>query len=773
MSSAWVPLPISSNPRSRSRLALAVLLAWGASAFAPSAFAQSNDDAYLRSCASCHGPELRGGETGPTLIGSAFQEKWAAHLQELEQFTRTTMPPTNPGSLSDRDYATALARIRVANGWPPGAANEALMSSVPAASGAPSAQAGSHVAPAPNAEWLNNRGDAASTSYSPLAQINRDNVKQLRIAWRWKSDNFGPTPEFYFRATPLMADGVLYTTAGIRRTVVAIDAVTGETLWMYRLDEGARGTSSPRRSSGRGVSFWRSRTAGEPSRVLTITPGFQLIALDARSGRPIETFGAGGIVDLKSGLPRLVDPVKSSVGSSSPPVIVGDVAVVGVAFSAGGAPPSQAAIPGFVRGYDVRTGALKWTFRTIPQAGEFGNDTWGNDSWQYTGNTGVWTPFSADAARGYVYLPVEAPTGDFYGGHRHGNNLFADSLVCLDANTGQRVWHYQIVHHDIWDYDLPAPPVLIDITVAGRRIPAVAQVTKMGFTFVFDRLTGKPVWPIEERRVPQTDVPGEMTSATQPFPTKPAPFEPQGLRDADLIDFTPAMKQQAREIVSHYRYGPLYIPPSVVVEGKNLGTLIRPNLSGGANWPGAAADPETGMLYVSSISTVGPIGLRQDPKISDMRYIGAYGEGFPQGSLGGPNGLPLVKPPWGRITAIDLSSGNHVWMVPNSDAPDWARNNPALAGISLPRTGSFDQVGLLVTKTLLIAGEGSGLWRAGGGGNKLRAHDKATGAILHEITLPANQSGVPMTYAVDGRQFIVVAVGAKGVPGELVALSLP
>ncbi|MBX5462852.1 MAG: PQQ-binding-like beta-propeller repeat protein [Steroidobacteraceae bacterium] len=722
--------------------------------------AQSADDAYLRNCASCHGPELRGSEAGPALIGSAFEQRWSTRTaEEFLQFTRQSMPPTNPGSLSDSDYAAVVAHIRRANGW---------------------AVAASATAPAPlvptrpaMVEWLHNRGDLASTSYSPLDQINRENVHTLRIAWRWRSDNFSPTPEFYYRATPLMADGVLYTTAGLRRTVVAIDAATGETLWMYRLDEGERGASAPRRNSGRGVSFWRAPVANEPNRVLTITPGYQLVALDAASGRPIPTFGDNGIVDLKKGLPRLTDLTKAPVGSSSPPVIVGDVVVVGVAFAAGGAPRSKEAIPGWIRAYDVRTGALKWTFHTIPQPGEFGNDTWKNGSWAYTGNTGVWPPFSADAERGLVYLPVEAPTGDFYGGHRHGDNLFADSLVCLDANTGERVWHFQTIHHDIWDYDLPAPPVLVDITVSGERIPAVVQVTKTGFAFVFNRVTGKPVWPIEERPVPQSDVPGERTAATQPFPTRPAPFEPQGLREEDLIDFTPGIRQQALEIVRRYRYGPMYMPPSVVVEGKNLGTLIRPNLSGGANWPGAAVDPETGLLYVSSISTVGPIGLRQDPTISDMRYIGAYGEGFPQGSLGGPHGLPLVKPPWGRITAIDLNTGDHVWMVPNGDAPEWARNNPALAGINLPRTGSFDQGGLLVTKTLLFAGEGSGLWRAGGGGNKLRAHDKATGAIIHELTLPANQSGVPMTYAVNGRQYIVVAVGAKGSPGELVALTLP
>jgi len=715
------------------------------------------DDAYLRSCAGCHGAELRGGETGPPLIGSAFQRRWYALPQELESFVRHTMPPTNPGSLSAADYAAAVAHIRRENGW-------AVDSSA--------AAAGAAGTPLGHTDWLHNRGDLASTSYSPLDQINRSNIANLTIAWRWKSENFGPTPEFYFRATPLMADGVLYTTAGLRRDVVAIDAASGETLWMYRPDEGERGALAPRRNSGRGVALWRSDTSSEPSRILTVTPGFRLVALDASTGRPIASFGEQGSVDLKLGLPRVLELPKGPPGSSSPPVIVGDVIVVGAAFAASGAPKSRNAVPGWIRGYDVRSGVLKWTFHTIPQAGEVGADTWLGDSWQYSGNAGSWTPFSADAARGYVYVPIAPPASDFYGGQRRGDNLFADSLVCLDAHTGKRIWHYQIVHHDLWDYDLPAPPVLVDITVAGHRIPAVVQVTKMGLAFVFDRLTGKPVWPIRERPVPQTDVPGEKTSATQPFPTKPAPFEPQGLRSEDLIDFTPEIKRQALDIVSHYRYGPPYLPPSVVDGDKHLGTLLRPSLSGGANWQGAAVDPETGMLYVSSISSTSPIGLRQDPKISEMLYIGAYGEGFPNGSLGGPYGLPLIKPPWGRITAINLNSGEHVWMIANSDTPDWARNNPALAGVALPRTGSFDQVGLLVTKTLLFAGEGSGLYRAGGGGNKLFAYDKATGEMLSSFTLPANQSGVPMTYEINGRQFIVVAVGAKDVPGELVALTL-
>jgi quinoprotein glucose dehydrogenase len=721
----------------------------------------AQDEAYSRSCAACHGPELRGGESGPPLIGSAFQAHWSALAPgELDRFTRQTMPPTNPGSLSNADYAQALIRIRRANGWPVSAAMEA-------AAGTQGPVHHTHT------DWLNNRGDAGSTSYSPLDQINRDNVKSLRIAWRWKSDNFGPAPEYYYRPTPVIADGVLYVTAGLRRDVVAIDPTTGETLWMYRLDEGERGVAAPRRNSGRGVSYWRSRDSSEPPRIFTVTPGFQLVALDAKTGLPIASFGKSGIVDLKEGLPRVAELPKTPPGSSSPPVIVGNSVIVGVAFSAGGAPPSKVAVPGWVRAFDAHTGALKWSFHTIPQGGETGAETWLDNSWQYSGNTGLWAPFSADAERGYVYMPIEAATGDFYGGHRHGNNLFSDALVCLDADTGKRIWHYQIVHHDIWDYDLPAAPVLADITVAGKKIPAVVQVTKMGLVFVFDRVTGKPVWPIKEQRVPQTDVPGEWTSPTQPIPTRPAPFEPQGLRTEDLIDFTPEIRQQAQEIVSHYRFGPPYLPPSVVDE-KNLGTLLRPCLSGGANWQGAAVDPQTGMLYVSSISSVCPIGLHEDPKISDMRYVGVYGEGFPKGSLGGPSGLPLIKPPWGRITAIDLNTGEHAWMIPSSNTPGWATDNPALAGVKLPaRTGAFDQVGLLVTRTLLFAGEGSGLYRAGGGGNKLFAYDKATGEIVNELTLPSNQSGAPMTYEVDGRQYIVVAAGAKGSPGELIALTLP
>jgi quinoprotein glucose dehydrogenase len=675
------------------------------------------------------------------------------------------MPRANPGGLSDADYASVVSWVLRANGLP-----ALIRPAANATAQGPTPQAVGHKH---FTEWLNNRGDYASSSYSPLAIINRDNVKQLRIAWRWGSANFGTSPEYYFRPTPLMADGVLYTTAGSRRDVVAIDGATGETLWMYRLDEGARGAVAPRLGAGRGVAFWRDPQSGA-GRVILISPGFQLIELDARTGHPITEFGSDGKVDLKLGLEREIDASKGFIGSSSPPLVVRDVIVVGSSFPATRAPKSEKAVPGNILGYDVRTGERKWSFHTVPGPGEQGNETWKNGSWKYTGNAGAWAPLSADVERGLVYLPVTPPTVDHYGGYRLGDNLFSDSLVCIDATTGKRVWYYQIAHHDLWDYDLPAPPVLLDITVNGRKIPAVAQVTKQAFVFVFNRVTGKPVWPIKERRVPQSDTPGEEAARTQPFPTKPAPFDRQGFGPDDVIDFTPEIKQRALEIVSHYRTGPLYSPPSLVVPEGNRGTMGMPALSGGANWEGAAADPQTGILYVGSMSNVASFALTVDQKLSPLRYVGTLSEDFRNGSLGGPFGLPLVKPPWGRITAIDLNTGDHVWTVANSDAPDWVRSNPALQGVKLPRTGSMDQSGLLVTRTLLFAGEGSGLWRSGGGsGHAFYAYDKQTGEIVSQFTLPASQTGVPMTYEIDGKQYIVVATGARGAPGEFVALTVP
>jgi quinoprotein glucose dehydrogenase len=618
--------------------------------------------------------------------------------------------------------------------------------------------------PSRTVEWRFYGGDAGSTRYSPLDQINADNVKQLEIAWRWEARNFGKRPDINWEVTPLMVNGVLYFTAGLRRDAIAVDAATGETLWMYRLDEGERGDKAPR-FNNRGLAYWSDGQGDE--RVVLISPGYRLIALNAKTGQPVSGFGANGIVDLWNGLDRVVKP--GQIGSSSPAIIVKDVIVVGAALQNGAAPPSKENVPGYVRGYDVRTGKLLWTFHTIPQAGEFGNETWEKDSWKYTGNTAVWAPMSADEELGYVYLPIEAPTGDFYGGHRPGANLFGNSLVCLDARTGKRVWHFQTIHHDIWDWDNPAPPVLLDITVNGKRIKAVAQVTKQAFVYVFDRVTGQPVWPIEERPVPKSKIASEWTSPTQPFPTRPAPFDRQGISVDDLIDFTPEIKAEAVRIASQYNLGPIFTPPTALDADGKKGTLMLPNATGGANWQGAAADPETGILYVPSVTNPTVLSLVKDPQRSDMDYVQ---RGAP---VDKPFGLPLVKPPWGRITAIDLNTGDHLWMVPNGEAPQYIRDNPKLKGIDLSKAGNPERAPLLVTKTLLFAGDGSGNFSSGpgGGGNTFRALNKKTGELIFEMKLPANETGLPMTYMVNGRQFIVVAVGAPNSPAELVALALP
>jgi len=652
---------------------------------------------------------------------------------------------------------------------------------------------------ATNGEWRFYGGDSGTTKYSPLDQINASNVKDLKIAWEWKAQNFGKRPDFNWEVTPLMAGGVLYFTAGTRRDVVAVDAATGETLWMYRLDEGARGATVAR-VVNRGLAYWTDAKGDE--RILLISPGYQLVELNAKTGLPIAIFGENGKVDLTEGLDRpTVKP--GQIGASSPAIVVRDSIVVGAALLAGTAPRSRENVPGYIRGFDVRTGKRLWTFRTIPHPGEFGNDTWAQDSWKYTGNTGAWAPLSADEELGYVYIPVEMPTGDFYGGHRPGNNLFSDSLVCLDARTGKRIWHYQLVHHDIWDWDIAAPPILTDITVNGKKIKAVAQVTKQAFVFVFDRVTGEPVWPIVEKPAPQSDVPGEKTSATQPFPTKPAAFDRQGSNTDDLIDFTPELKQEAIKIASQYKMGPLYTPPIVPDTSGKAALFLLPAHVGGANWPGGAVDAETGILYVASVTNSEFLAVsKADPKRSDMGYVGGRGaraatgpgragggtrissssddaESFamrpaPRVNVG-PQGLPLVKPPWGRITAIDLNTGEHLWMVANGEAPDYIKNHPALKGIDLSNTGRPSRSLLMVTKTLLFGPEGNNLWAspAGAGGNIFRAYDKKTGKVISALTLPAMATGVPMTYMVDGRQFIVLAVGAAGVPAELVALALP
>jgi quinoprotein glucose dehydrogenase len=617
-------------------------------------------------------------------------------------------------------------------------------------------------AAAPMVEWRAYGGDLANTRYSPLASITRDNVASLRVAWRWRSDNFSTPPEYRNESTPLMVGGTLYFTSGASRWVVAADAVTGATKWTWHLDEGERGRHAPRRDSGRGVAYWSD---GRDARILTVTPGFNLVALDAATGLPVPTFGAHGVVDLKANLGVTLDPITAAIGSSSPPLVFGDTAVVGPALEVGTRPPSMKNVPGRILAFDVNTGALKWRFNTIPQKGEAGAETWENGSAEYTGNAGAWAPLTLDESRGYLYLPVEAPTGDYYGGHRPGANLYGNSLVCLDIKTGKVVWFYQIVHHDIWDRDNPAAPMLASATIDGRKVDLVVQITKQAFAYVFDRVTGKPIWPIAEQKVPQSDVPGEHTSATQPIPSRPLAFDRQGVTPDDLIDFTPALHAEALAATKSFRLGQLWSPPSVSDGGDDThGTLMLPGVLGGANWEGGAVDPDTGMLYVPSWTSLALLGLTKDPQHSDMDFVGGAG-----GRLPTVRGLPIIKPPYSRITAIDLNTGDHKWMVANGDTPSEIKSNPALAGLTIPPTGAQARPVVLVTKTLLFNGEG---YRAA---PVLRALDKQTGATIASIALPGSIGSVPMTYSVNGRQFVAMWVSdqANDLPAELVALSLP
>jgi quinoprotein glucose dehydrogenase len=719
--------------------------------------AQRGRTAYNEECARCHGQSLSGGEGSPELAGDTFLKRWTGRSAgQLFDQTRKSMPVDNPGGLTGAKYADIISYILSVNHFPAGNRELAFDSSTTAARTTVSSKAG---------EWRYYGGDAASTKYSPLDQINASNVKKLHVAWEWKSQNFGRRTEFNWEVTPLMIGNTLYFTAGTRRDAVAVDASTGETLWMYRLDEGERGTSAARQNN-RGLAYWTDGRGEE--RIFMISPGYQLIALDAHTGRSVPGFGKDGVTDLWLGLDRpTVRP--GQIGASSPPLVVGDVVVVGAALQAGISPPSKNNVPGYIRGYDVRTGKLLWTFHTIAQPGEFGHETWEGDSWKYTGNTGAWAPLSADLELGYVYIPVETPTADFYGGHRLGDNLFAESLVCLDARTGKRVWHFQFVHHGIWDWDLPTAPTLLDITVDGKKIKAVAQITKQAWVYVFDRVTGKPVWPIEERPVPQSTVRGERTSPTQPFPTKPAPFDRQGFSLDDVIDFTPQLKEEALRIVSQYRIGPMFMPPSVADADGKRATITLPSPTGGSNWQGGAADPETGILYVSSITYAAPVSLSHNSERAEIDYGGRYGLAHI-----GPQGLPLVKPPWGRITAIDLNTGEHLWMVPNGAAPEAVRNHPALKGVDLSKAGNPEHAPILATKTLLFTGDGAGLYATppGAGGPMFRALDKKTGATVHEMKLPANVTGIPMTYMSGGKQYLVMAIGAAGVPAELIAFTV-
>jgi quinoprotein glucose dehydrogenase len=628
---------------------------------------------------------------------------------------------------------------------------------------------------APAREWRYFGGNKAFTRYSALDQISRDNVKNLRIAWRRSAVSDQLTAAFpdvrvnnYLRSTPIFIDGRLYT-QNAHGLVVAFDGESGKTVWEQELF--ARTQDEANGAATRGVDYWRGGASDADKRIFAIR-GEYLYALNAETGKPAPGFGTQGRASLHF---EENQPLAGHFNDSTGPLVVSNVVVVtGNTAGAGDTGTfKKEAAPEDVRGFDVQSGKLLWTFHVVPRPGEFGNDTWGNESWKIAGDLGAWNPMTADEELGYVYVPLTAPTASAYGVWRPGDNLFADSLVALDAKTGKRVWHFQTVHHNLWEWENVGPAMLGDITVDGRRIKAVMQPNKNGFLFVLDRTNGKPVWPIEERPVPQSNVPGERTSPTQPFPTKPPAFDRQGVSDADLIDYTPELKARARDIAKDFVTGPMFTPPSITTEepGTNRGTLMLPGSWGAANWNTGAFDPETGIYYATSASLPGP----SNRAIKKMTNPEATMEYASVGTFPDIEGLPIIKGPYGRITALNLNTGTLVWMVPNGDGP---RYHPLLKALNLPPLGVPNRPAPLLTKTLLFLGEGSNAvsgtpqtdW---GWGKKFRAYDKATGSVIWETELPSGTTAGPMTYMLKGKQYIVVAIGSKNEPAEYVALALP
>jgi len=632
-------------------------------------------------------------------------------------------------------------------------------------------------------EWRAYGADVEGTKYSPLDQIDASNFNDLKIVWRQSvlpeavRGDRDLSASVAAQNTPLMAGDKLFISTGLG-TIAALDARTGDALW-HDTPPDRDGEPFQRVRQTRGVAYWEDSNSDD-ARVIGVV-GAYLVAVNAATGARYDDFGDDGEVDLRKGYDY---GVMETFNWGSPPIVVNDVVIIGSSIfdvTNAASPAMKEMPPGDVRGFDVRTGEQLWSFHTIPRPGELGNDTWltaldqDQPSWEYSGNTNMWAWASADEELGYIYVPLSTPTNDYYGGYRPGDNLFAEALVCLDARTGERIWHFQAVHHGIWDYDFPAAPNVLDIEVDGRTIQAVAVVSKQAFTYVFDRVTGEPVWPIEERPVPPGDVPGEWYAATQPFPTKPPAFDQQGTTVDDLIDFTPELKQQALKIFEQHVSGPLFTPPSLVEDsaGGNQGTLQMPGVVGGADWGGAAVDPDTGVLYVPSVHSESVIGITEtEHPRSDMRLVANS-----ISAVDGPQELPLFKPPYGRLVALDLNAGEILWSVANGGGP---RDHPALRDIPLPWLGQPGRVSPLVTKSLVVLGEGGNtgvvvlrpLW-GGAGGKKLRAYDKTTGDIVGEIELPGGTTAAPMTYMLDGRQYVVVTVGWEDMPSEYVALALP
>ncbi len=662
-------------------------------------------------------------------------------------------------------------------------------------------------------EWPHYTADLKGSRYSPLDQIDATNFSKLSVAWRFKTDNLGPFPEFKLEGTPLMINGVLYATGGTRRAVVALDARTGEIIWVHSLREGKRAAVSPRQLSGRGVSYWTDGRGDE--RIIYASTGYRLVSLNARTGAPIESFGTKGIVDLKAGVVKgrgtPIDLETGEIGIHSTPIVTGDLVIVGSAMREGATVETHDNTKGLVRAFDVRTGRQVWQFDTIPRPGSFGNDTWLNESWATNGNVGVWTQITVDEELGMAYLPVETPSSDYYGGHRPGNNLFAESLVAVDLKTGQRKWHFQFVHHPIWNFDMSSAPLLADVTIDGKARKVVAVPSKQAWLYVFDRVTGVPIWPIEEKPVPRGDVPGEWYSATQPHPPEKLRYARNYLNMDDLIDFTPEMRAEAIERLKLFKWAATPFAPPVTGNAKGILGAITGGTA--TNWPGGGYDPELHIAFAPAGNTPGIRSIVEPPSgFSDIRYVsGTAGQPFrevlgpgdccaadsprtaervkealatapatpPPAAASTPGltvqGLPIVKPPYGVLSALNLDRGELMWSVAHGDTPDNIRNHPALRGKDIPKTGQAGTsgVGLLVTKTLVIMGDPQVTTTPNRPrGAMLRAYDKRTGAQVGEVWMPAPQSGSPMTYRVDGRQYIIVAYGGGNYSGEYIAYAL-
>ena len=719
-------------------------------AFVSSALAQDasmarGQEIFEADCSRCH---------VPIEMDARLRARWVGRTgEDLYNLIRTTMPAETPGSLTNDQYMNVTAFILQAGNVPipDGPITLSALTGLTITPGAIEEQSGDSFA------WTAFNGSNASTRYAPLGQIDASNVNELQIAWEFNTGPFGPEPESTSVTTPLMANGRVFFTAGATRNVVAVNAASGQILWMWRPEDGERFDVAPRKGAGKGLTYYDNN--GQET-IFVITPGYYLVALDATTGREIESFGDKGSVDLQQGLRRGLGRDDLDIGMSFMPLAVDGVVITGAAHLVGMRPVSASNVKGDVRGFDATTGELLWTFKTIPEPGEPGYESWLAGA-EFTGNAGVWAPMSADEELGLVYLPVESATGDRYGGERPGNNLFSSSTVAVDYRTGEMRWHFQSTHHDIWDWDTPAAPILADLPDGTK---ALIQTLKQSHLFMFDRANGTPVFPIEERPVPATDVPGEWTALTQPFPIKPLPYDRQGFQEDDLVDFTPEILALAKEAAAAFRFSEsVFTPPSLFEDPRDgtQGTLHLPSSTGGSNWEGAAYDPETGILYVPSRTATSVLSLTHEPDVSSVAYI--------HGGSRTPSveGIPLVKPPYGRITAIDMTSGDHVWQVVNGDTPEAIKNHALLQGIDIGRTGKPTRSGLVLTKTLLFSGEGVG------GDPVLWAHDKATGDIVARIDMPGTVTGVPMTYMHEGKQYLVMAVSSRGEAARVVALALP